>query len=225
MPLLIVKFFIQFLANPHDELLSSSIQLQVPPICRVWIALAFVFHAVAVVIVRKYKEDWRGFLMRMHAMKKGLCPHRTARWMKCYRRANRRHCHKDNEEEEEGDEWQCPFETAFWRLQMPPPLPLHNRKHKRHRCKLSQEAATEEALTTTNDNKERPSTTQENPSGAMEGSTSALKKLMPTRASLPVVQTSLIDLARMQHWDALKARVNRREAKHHDSDGLYPLHW
>lgn len=29
----------------------------------------------------------------------------------------------------------------------------------------------------------------------------------------------------MQQWSAVVAYVNRKEAKHHDGDGLYPLHW
>jgi ankyrin repeat protein len=37
--------------------------------------------------------------------------------------------------------------------------------------------------------------------------------------------TPLIDLARMQRWPAILQEVTRREAKYHDMDGLYPLHW
>ena len=29
----------------------------------------------------------------------------------------------------------------------------------------------------------------------------------------------------MQQWSTVVAHVNRKEAKHHDGDGLYPLHW
>jgi Ankyrin repeats (3 copies) len=42
-----------------------------------------------------------------------------------------------------------------------------------------------------------------------------------------VVQTSLIDLARMQHWSAVVARASTDTiaAQHQDADGLLPLHW
>ena len=43
----------------------------------------------------------------------------------------------------------------------------------------------------------------------------------------PVVQTSLIDLARMQHWSAVvvRASTDTIAAQHQDADGLLPLHW
>ena len=41
----------------------------------------------------------------------------------------------------------------------------------------------------------------------------------------PIIQTSLMDLARMQQWSALLSRVNRKEARMVDAHGLYPLHW
>lgn len=233
----IAKYLID-LGTIKDELLRSGAVHQ-PPIWKsrenvlaVWIALAFVFHALLVLIVRRCRAEWKccGFWMRMRAMKKGICPHRRARWMKCYRRANRRH---NNNDKEENEEWPCPFETAFWRLQMPPPLPFHHRKHRRHHhgCKqLSSATTEEETKTSTNTNIEKQDIAssdqqvtivdmeqqQQQPTG---------KKSIPAPARAPVVHTSLIDLARMQHWDTLKRQVNRREAKHHDADGLYPLHW
>lgn len=48
----------------------------------------------------------------------------------------------------------------------------------------------------------------------------------PVSAPSPtVMRTSLMDLARMQQWPELLSRVNKKEAKRCDADGLYPLHW
>jgi ankyrin repeat protein len=40
-------------------------------------------------------------------------------------------------------------------------------------------------------------------------------------------RSSLIDLARMQHWSSVleRAAYKRKEARHQDADGLLPLHW
>jgi hypothetical protein len=235
----LVKYLIE-LGTFQDELLSNSIHL--PPIWKsrenvfaIWIALAFVFHAAIAFVAWRYKNELKVlklWLRSMHDMKKGMCKHRRARWMKCYRRQRRlqnknegKHHHEDESESEseEEEDWQCPFERGFWRLQMPPPLPFHHRKHKRSCGKLSS------STTETGTSKIEDIATSEPVASVkiiVEQATTTAKKLLPTiMSSPPVVQTSLIDLARMQHWDTLKAQVNRREAKHHDADGLYPLHW
>ena len=45
----------------------------------------------------------------------------------------------------------------------------------------------------------------------------------------PIARSSLMDLARMQQWKAIMEQrlqlLSRRQAKYHDVDGLYPLHW
>lgn len=85
--------------------------------------------------------------------------------------------------------------TMLCKLHLPPPLPLRSNKRKNK----AQPPATKASA---------DSTTRANPSNA-----------------LMVPATPLIDLARMQQWKMILQRVNRREAKHRDADGLYPLHW
>lgn len=47
------------------------------------------------------------------------------------------------------------------------------------------------------------------------------------RPSSQPIQTSLIDLARMQRWSSIldRASISKSEAQYRDADGLLPLHW
>jgi ankyrin repeat protein len=100
-------------------------------------------------------------------------------------------------------------------------LPVENHAQTISSCDGNQIEATQLEQTSANSN---DSTTPDITSSIVPSSlSSTTSRIM----SPPGVRRtfSLMDMARMQQWSALVAHVNRKEAKHPDGDGLYPLHW
>jgi ankyrin repeat protein len=183
----------------------------------------------------------RKLSMSVEAMKDRCYSKGQARYRKCARRCNRR---KGGAQDDE-----APLDSECWRwqknyqLHLPPPLPF-----KRHKTKCKSEdpkdphaplsdymtavAVNDSSATVSSINvKEMHSVALTHQQQVGEVSESSFsKRALPTKVLSSTVKpepswTPLIDLARMQRWPAILQQVTRREAKYHDTDGLYPLHW
>jgi ankyrin repeat protein len=182
----------------------------------------------------------RKLSISVEAMKDRCCSKRRARYLKCAHRCNRR---KGGAQGEAPLDYECCLWQKIYQLHLPPPLPF-----KRHKTKCKSEDPKDpqgplnDSTTTVavNDNSATVSskdvgkthsvslTHQQQVGEVSESSFS--KRALPTKVLSSTFKpepswTSLIDLARMQRWPTILQQVTRREAKYHDMDGLYPLHW
>jgi ankyrin repeat protein len=169
----------------------------------------------------------RKLSMSIEAMKDRCYTERQARYLRCARRCNRR---KGGARDEVPLDYECWLWQKVYQLHLPPPLPF-----KRHKAKNKSEdpkdpqAPLKDSTATVALNRDSlvALTHQQEVRELSESSFSkcalAPKVLSSTFKSAPS-WTSLIDLARMQRWQAILQQVTRREAKYHDMDGLYPLH-
>lgn len=156
-------------------------------------------------------------------MKERCCSKRRARYLKCARR------------------W---LGQKIYQLHLlPPPLPFkrHKPKCKSEDAKDSQAPSNDSTTTlAVNDTSASlPSkgvetslsvalTHQQQAGEVSESDLSKRAHALPRKvisSTLAPSWTPLIDLARMQRWSDILQEVTRREAKYHDMDGLYPLHW
>jgi ankyrin repeat protein len=177
----------------------------------------------------------------VEAMKDRCCPKRRARYLKCARRCNRR---KGEAQDESPLDYECWFWQKFYPMHLPPPLPFkrHKTKYKSEDAKDSHAHLNDSTTTVVvNDSSGSVSsrgTVETTHSVALAhqqqvgevSESSFLKRALPTKIATSTFKPApprapLIDLARMQLWSAILQKVTRREAKYHDMDGLYPLHW
>ena len=126
------------------------------------------------------------------------CPKRRDRFRRCEKQRKKRLFQ------------QCPVDQlCSWvhHVLLPPPLPLHKPSNS-HATEVADNESASVALA------EAPDAT------AIDHNTLALP--VPRRP-----KTHLMDLTRVQQWDAIiqQPKLKRREAKHRDTEGLYPLHW
>lgn len=197
-----------------------------------WFALSAVCYRVMYFLSDDcYSDFWQewGTCWKAHD-RAGQSHRRFARHNHCNRRAKRRQKHvTDIMSEEKGH--QSPISRLI--CSMPPPLPFHRRR----KCMspispqkaISGNALKEEvrAITTTDSSVEASQRSSVEDPASKQKKKKKVSKSKIGRTLKPVVQTSLIDLARMQRWPLLEERltVSRREAKYRDADGLMPLHW
>jgi ankyrin repeat protein len=183
-----------------------------------WITLVCAYFALVIL--------WKG----LNGGRKGKSPHtwcRHSRLFRCHKRKMRGK--KEGKESCIGISWECPL-TKLRR--MPPPLPFRRR---RERCKQAESETTAEMIVQESSVRvfELSAATQlieqiptlHESSRVSETQLQTKAKYIPSKP--PALQTTLIDLARMQQWSRLIDRVtfNKREARYTDSDGLMPLHW
>ena len=141
------------------------------------------------------------------------CPKRRARWQKCVKRGQRRQCHQQSTTDD-----CCLTKCAIniIKCHLPPPLPLRTKKKGQNKIPTVSE--------TNDSNSTAPTATTP---------TTSVDTTPPNLVSTTILSTTsfqpstvpLIDLARMQYWDALLTQVTRKGAKYRDADGLLPLHW
>jgi ankyrin repeat protein len=187
----------------------------------------------------------RGILAAQHS-----CPFenykRVARYYKCKKRSRRR-----------GRGGCCLMDCALSQLQLPAPLPFRRRRREEQQeqeqensSKLAADernetSGAETAVSTSTytsepqgkENQQQRSVNEqqatEHPQEAnpaiIETTDSTAKKHRKSKRSMTqqARRSSLIDLARMQHWSSVLERsaYKRKEARHQDADGLLPLHW
>jgi hypothetical protein len=183
------------------------------------------------------------------------CPKRRARYWKCSRRCARRRRRQESKRRNDDDDHDltfeltndsstkatdeeeslpCPIET-FVRLHLPPPLPFVRRRRRRapsdRTCVYEDPSSshveeTESSNTAASTKGENVHETNSDSTNDDSERSSPLKTSAPSTPRRPVAM--LMDQVRMQQWDAIMIRqepIRRKEAKHRDLDGLYPLHW
>ena len=210
----------------HDEPAVGSLlsTMDTADVVAMWMIAVLVFHTivtrlswVAFVDVRELGSCWWqirvGSRKPTPSDKRFSC--RQYRFHQCQKRKRRRR-------KEQGESWECPLSKLHHRIcNLPPPLPFHRRR-RGARCIQKKEPEADLTMTPTQENQSQ----SEVPSRQQSSTPSGDRAKSPKKKRL-VVQTSVIDLARMQQWSRLTDRVtsNRREARLVDSDGLLPLHW
>ena len=166
------------------------------------------------------------------------CPKRRARYWKCSRRRCRRRKGSD----------ECVLAHFCNKLQLPPPLPFLRRRRRVQEDPAEAEelppsaTETEEASDASATRSQDEETTspiievesaisiqQQTTPEDYTARTTAVPTRPPRSRAVRTSTTHLIDLARMQQWDAIlqqaPSKSRRRQAKYRDSEGLYPLHW
>ncbi|GAX12981.1 hypothetical protein FisN_2Hh471 [Fistulifera solaris] len=178
-----------------------------------------------------------------------VCAGRRKRFKKCAKRCEKRkkgssHVHP------EGCWVAKNFKTAFAKLHLPPPLPYHRKRSLLElKCEFEHcdDSSEESQETASVDPNLMPMNSQLYREGSLSDvslshSTSSAEDTIDVNVSTPGLKpaiqisyprsrSALMDMVRMQQWQfiidhpAKSILLGRKQAKHHDSDGLYPLHW
>lgn len=175
-----------------------------------------------------------------------VCAGRRKRFEKCAKRCEKRkkgspHCRP------EGSCWVAEhFKTAFAKLHLPPPLPYHRKRSALElQCQLEdcEETALvdpDSIMMQMNSRESRQDSLCDSLSsvsiasltGETKFSISALGgEALVVKSPHPKSRSTLMDMVRMQQWQfiidhpAKSILLSRKQAKYHDADGLYPLHW
>jgi ankyrin repeat protein len=155
----------------------------------------------------------RKLSISIEAVKDRCCSKRQARYLRCARRCNRRKGgaqdeaprHKAKSKSEDQKDLQAPLKDSTATVAL-------NRVsskgvEKTHSVALTHQQEVGELYESSSSTRALPT------------------KILSSTFKPAPSWTPLIDLARMQQWPAILQQVTRREAKYHDMDGLYPLHW